>query len=481
MYKKKWNKLVAGIVVAFAAFTGYGAVMGNNLAAATCTNNDIIHCGVTSQSQLATKYNEGDIGAILGHYGVSSGMVAAQNAVLGAVTIDGNVIFNGQVIATGAESVGREWVDGSTAVKIGSTTVYQRATSAIFKQHDLAAYIYRDSNGQFLAAVLTACGNPVAATPKPAPVEKVWVCDTDTGVATQVDKSTVTDTSTIVNSQGDCHIAQVKVCDTTTNPWTIKMVDKDKVQSGQKIIAKDSECVRPPKMVLVCDTTTGTVAEVDETKVPNGSKVVAKAEDCTKTEYVWVCDTSTWTATKVDKTKVTSSQTVVASADQCVQVWVCNTDTGVATHVAKYDLKTGDKVVANAEDCKKPIVWVLVCNTDNWRVTKVDKTKVQAGQRVIANASDCSKPAETENRTCTITCQPRVEVNQNQTQNTVVYQSTVQQPVNNVSAVTAAAPTTSTQATEFPHTGPAEVATNGIGLASLTGAGYAYIASRRKL
>lgn len=474
MNRKLWSKLAVGLGVFAAAFILYGAIAGNNLAAATCTNNDIIRCGVTSQAQLAAKYGEGDIGAILSHYGISNGMVSAQNAVVGAVTIDGDVIYNGQVIATGAQSVGREWVDGSTTVKIGSTTVYQRSTSAIFKQHDLAAYIYRDSNGRFLAAVLTDCGNPVVATPKPVPVEKVWVCDTDTGVAVQVDKSTVTDTTKIVNSQSDCHIAQVKVCDTTTSPWSVKMVDKNKVLPGQKIITKDSECVKPARMVLVCDATTGSVTEVDETKVPSGSKVVAKAEDCKKTEYVWVCDTTTWTATKVDKTKVVSGQKVVTSADQCAQVWVCDTDTGNATKVAKYDLKTGDKVVTSAEDCKKPIVWVMVCDTDSWRVTKVDKTKVQAGQKIITHAEDCKKPAEPQ--ACTVTCQPKVEVNQTQTQtqNTVVYQTTAPQPVSGTLAPVV-------QAAELPHTGVAETVSSGVGLTSLMGAGYAYYMSRRRL
>lgn len=511
---KKWTKLTMGFAVVVMAFVMYGAVAGSNLAAATCTNNDIIRCGVTSQSQLADGYNKGDVGAIFNHYGISSSMIATQNAVVGSVTKGGDVVYNGQVIATGAQSIGREWANGSTAVKIGSTTVYQRSTSAIFKQDSLEAYIYRDSAGRFLAAVLTSCGNPVVAAPVPKPVEKVWVCDTNTGKATYVDKATVTDTSMIVNSEADCKIAQVKVCDTTTSPWSIKMVDKDKVLAGQKIITNDSECVQPVKKVLVCDVATGTVTEVDGTKVPVGSKVVAKAEDCKKTEYVWVCDTTKWIATKVDKTKVTSGQKVVATAEMCGQVWVCNETTGAATQVPRYDLPSGAKVVASAADCKKPAKWVLVCDTKTWTVTKIDETTVKDGQKVVTSEAQCVKPmievcdtAEwkamkmkqsdylkdtaryrkmTEVITCTkpvapaqcvVTCQPKVEVNQTQSQQTVVYQSTAAQKVVEQPVAT----TQPTQVVELPRTGPVEAISSGVGLASVSGAGYAYIMSRRRL
>lgn len=397
MNRNAWAKLATGLSVFAAAWLVYGAIAGNSLAAANCTSNDIIKCGVTSQAQLASKYAEGDVGAILDHYGITSGMVSAENAVLGAVTIDGDVIYDGQVIATGAESTGREWVDGSTEVKIGSSTVYQRPTSAIFKQHDLPAYIFSDDSGEFVAAVLLVCGNPVVATPKSKPAPK------------------------------------------------------------------------PVEQVLVCDTTTGKVTKLDKTDVTSDTNVVDKAEDCQKTEYVWVCDTDTWTATKVDKAEVTSEQKIVESAKDCAQVWVCDTDTGVATKVAKFDLQADDKVVSSAKDCKKPTVWVLVCDTSNWQVTKVDETKVQSGQKIVDSAEECSKPDEPQ--ACTITCKPNVVVNQTQSQKTVVYQAVAPQPIS-----------AHTPTVKLPDTGGSEqIVQNGVGLASLTGSGFAYFMSRRRL
>lgn len=180
-----------------AAVIACGALLGitpPSASAATryCDTNSIIRCGALTAPELQQKYaaNEGDLQAIFAHYGITSTMIAeAGSAKMGTVTKSGDVIVDGKVIATAAQSVGRHTTSGSTAVQIGNTTVYQRATSNVFIDEQQSAFVFLDNEGQFKVAIITSCGNPVVATPTPKPKpQPVYACDSLT--ASKIDRVT---------------------------------------------------------------------------------------------------------------------------------------------------------------------------------------------------------------------------------------------------------------------------------------------------
>jgi hypothetical protein len=128
-----------------------------------CDNNAIVYCGAQSTGELAQIMQSGDgrhadIVQIYAQYGISQDKVA--QAVNGQVTKDGRVLVDNKVVATGAMTVGRQDMPGST--KVGS--IFSRPPSVSFRQNALDAFVYMPG-GQFAWAIIKSCGNPVAATP----------------------------------------------------------------------------------------------------------------------------------------------------------------------------------------------------------------------------------------------------------------------------------------------------------------------------
>lgn len=165
----------AALVLAFAT----AVVMAPNLQAQSsvrdCDSNAIIYCGALTQAELKQKYSanaSNDLPAVFSYYGISAGDIdgTSSEIKMGEVTKDGRVLVDGKVVATGAKSVGRQNMSGSSAVKIGDKTYYERATSISFRSNSLSAIVMM-KNGQFHRAILTSCGNPVVAVPV-KPVEQ---------------------------------------------------------------------------------------------------------------------------------------------------------------------------------------------------------------------------------------------------------------------------------------------------------------------
>ncbi len=131
-----------------------------------CNSNSVIYCGVDNQTDVVratqagdTKHSGADITQIYLANGVQIGLITST--VNGTVTKDGRVLLaDGRVVATGAQSVGRDNLPGST--KQGN--VYIRSTAVSFRQASLPAFISMQNN-QFAWAIITSCGNPVVATP----------------------------------------------------------------------------------------------------------------------------------------------------------------------------------------------------------------------------------------------------------------------------------------------------------------------------
>ena len=149
-----------------------------------CDANAVLWCGANNTGQVIVKYNHGvsghnsaaSIQHIYSWFGISSSEIQSLNttAMAGAVTKSGDVYANGHLVATGALTAGRGFISGSTRRTDDGTTFYTRAPSVSFLNNSLSAYVVMQ-NGQFKFAVLSSCGNPVIAKPKP-PVHGELAC-----------------------------------------------------------------------------------------------------------------------------------------------------------------------------------------------------------------------------------------------------------------------------------------------------------------
>lgn len=150
-----------------------------------CNSNAVMYCGATSLSQLQSQYYHGVAGYsgnggkaysiqdIYHAFGISPNDISnmSNNAVAGYVTKSGNVyLANGKLVATDVMTAGRTDFPGSTKVKYGATTFYERPPRVSFESNSISAYVVM-VNGTFRFAILSSCGNPVTghAIPKPTP------------------------------------------------------------------------------------------------------------------------------------------------------------------------------------------------------------------------------------------------------------------------------------------------------------------------
>jgi len=141
-----------------------------------CNNNSIVYCGALSQDELLQKFDQnatGDLPAIYAHYGIARSDMTGQTSqvVMGKTFRDGRVEVNGKVVATGAQSLGRGNNNGSRPIGIAGKTYFESPNSVIFLSDSIDTYVMM-RNGQFHAAIITSCANPLRATPTPPPSPK---------------------------------------------------------------------------------------------------------------------------------------------------------------------------------------------------------------------------------------------------------------------------------------------------------------------
>lgn len=249
------KKRILGMFVAAVATLSLFAVHSSFAASSRdCDANAIIYCGALTQNELKTKYSQntpGDLDNIFSHYGISSGAINNETMVMGKVYKDGRVTVGNETVATSAQSVGRQNITGSTAVNIDGKTYYQRPTSVSFNSNSLDALIIM-RNGQFYRAIITSCGNPVIATPKPKPT---YTCDKLT--ATKVSRNVYSFTSKASAANGAEIVSYnydfgdgtkengkgATIPHTYQNPgtYTIKMTVNVKVD-GKTIVVSGPKC-----------------------------------------------------------------------------------------------------------------------------------------------------------------------------------------------------------------------------------------------
>lgn len=164
------KKTIAILIAVLAAAVGLG---GASTAGASelryCNNSPIIQCGTLTASEFTEKYNEnakGDLPAIYSHYGINPKAIAGAKD--GTINKNGEIEVDGQVVATGAWSVGRQKL-GTTnrEVSISGKTYYEKPASAALTVQEEPAFVFLDKNGQYTGAIIKSCANPVKATPVP--------------------------------------------------------------------------------------------------------------------------------------------------------------------------------------------------------------------------------------------------------------------------------------------------------------------------
>lgn len=238
-------------------------------------NNAIIKNGTCSTDELSKKYKENrtkDLPAIFSHYNVPTNFSSAKK---GEVRKNGDVVVDGKVVATGAKSVGRQNISGSSKITIDGKTYYERKTSVSFATNSIPAFVFFDKNGEFQSAVLTSCGNPVTAKPKP---KVAYKCDGltskkidrtryDLEVKTSQHRATFQSvTFNVYDKSGNkvesktSNSKSYRYTQTTPGEYTIKAVVTFKTHDGKTVTSKESDCVtkitveeEPKKPVYSCD------------------------------------------------------------------------------------------------------------------------------------------------------------------------------------------------------------------------------------
>ena len=286
-----------------------------------CTTNSVVYCGVTTVSELQSKYSanaSSDLDNIYSHYGISAAMIADSSKIKqGTVTKDGKVIVDGKVIATNAYTMGRHDMTGSTKITIGGKTYYQRPTSISFSKDTYNAFVFLDANGKFVAAILQPCGNPVKATPVTPPPTPVAACVSVQKIQKSRDTYDFKATASasggakisnysfrITHSSGTAKIINVATTATTassgsvqleTGTHTVKVVVT--TSAGEKTSAACETTVTIPEeeMTRVCNPVTGETITVKKTEA---SKYKPEGDVACK---VRVCEVSTKQIIMVDK------------------------------------------------------------------------------------------------------------------------------------------------------------------------------------
>lgn len=240
-----------------------------------CDSNAIIYCGATSTSSLASKYKAnktGDLDNIYRAYGLSDSdlLNAGSRAKMGKVYKDGRVTVGNETVATGAKTIGRHYMKGSSTKTIGGKKYYERTPSVSFGSSYIVAFVFFNSKGEFKAAIITSCGNPVTAKPKPKPA---YACNSLT--ATKINRTEYSFTASASAKNGATitgytfDFGDGKKTTTTSKTvkhayakegaYTAKLTVNVKVGSSKKTVTA-AKCVvkitvapEPPKPEYSCD------------------------------------------------------------------------------------------------------------------------------------------------------------------------------------------------------------------------------------
>ena len=136
--------------------------------AAKCSDFNVVACGTHSQGDLKAAYARPHVKSLYNYSGITDGMINnGTNMKRGTVDANGNIIVDGQVVATGARTyqakAGTRQVSPEKTVNYGGYNYYQYTTGQSFIDGTTIYEIYAwfDNYGKFIAGVIKDCGNPV--------------------------------------------------------------------------------------------------------------------------------------------------------------------------------------------------------------------------------------------------------------------------------------------------------------------------------
>ena len=176
---------LTGLVLAVVSLVGAGVVgLGAASAASDCASNNnsddnsIIYCGFSSPSTFISKVKSNssgnghsDLQAVYAHYGLESADYDrfVSYAEQGQADSNGDIVVDGQTVATGAKSIGRiasEQGSGYFTTNINGTNYYGNTNAKAFASgvSSLPVEVMFNSAGVMQFAVLDACGNPEFGT-----------------------------------------------------------------------------------------------------------------------------------------------------------------------------------------------------------------------------------------------------------------------------------------------------------------------------
>lgn len=255
--------IVAGTVAAFAFGLGVlSQATAENVSFSStrdCDANAVIYCGAMSVNQLINRYDNGSgsssaksIHDIYHYFGISGTEVHKMDNAntsdfsvhAGKVTSSGNVLINGNVVATNALTAGRQYISGSTKVTYNGTTFYVRTPSVSFQSSSLDAFVVKE-NGKFAFAILASCGNPVKATPKETPKTPAYNINKEVKAKgtdewrnnVTVKPGTHVIYRVVVKSTGDAAVKNLKVWDNLPNH--VKYVSGTLTRNGNNASASN--------------------------------------------------------------------------------------------------------------------------------------------------------------------------------------------------------------------------------------------------
>jgi hypothetical protein len=179
---KRQVLLAIGFMLAMVLSASLGLAYKQYGSAATereCDDNAILKCGALDRYELIDniRHNNADhqlqydLAAIYADYGLTSDKYDrfASTARMGTVYRDGRVEVEGQTVATGAWSLGRQsWGKSCRQEKwIAGNRYYTSTTDCSFSTstNSLPVMVMFDGNGVVETVIMTACGNPVRTTP----------------------------------------------------------------------------------------------------------------------------------------------------------------------------------------------------------------------------------------------------------------------------------------------------------------------------
>jgi hypothetical protein len=177
------SNLYSKLLRIFAIGLVFGALVAPGLSNAgsqprDADTNSIMYNGAYTKSEWLSKVKNGDTKNTAAnlqqiYYSEGRGITEANfnsaSTVEGTVYKDGRVVVGGKTVATGAQSIGRDFMEGSHQ----SGSVWERPTSVSFAADSIPAFVNMEG-GTFRYAIIKSCGNPARATPvKPSPSPSV--------------------------------------------------------------------------------------------------------------------------------------------------------------------------------------------------------------------------------------------------------------------------------------------------------------------